>query len=146
MKSQAKSRFGWKELAGHLSVAVLVVGLLVLWDPFHLVATIQASPGAAGGRFSSTEAAATMYGLILLVVGVGGLILTRPAWLLNLWRRAFRFSQETWAELRKVQWPTWSEVWTFTVVVLIAITAVAVYIGFWDGAFTWIFSRVIHLY
>jgi len=131
---------------GHLSLAVGVVGLLVLWDPFHLLAKIPAPPGAAAGRFGSAEAAATAYGLILLALGVGGLLLVRPAWLQNLWRRAFRFSQETWAELRKVQWPTWSEVWTFTVVVLIAITAVAVYIGFWDGAFTWIFSKVIHLY
>lgn len=146
MKSQAKSKVGRKELPGYLSVAVVIMGLLVLWDPFHLIVAWQAHSATAGGRFTSPETASTVYGLIILAVGVVGLVVTRPAWLQNLLERAFRFSLETWAELRKVQWPTWSEVWTFTVVVLIAITAVAIYIGFWDGAFTWIFTKVIHLY
>jgi preprotein translocase subunit SecE len=71
---------------------------------------------------------------------VAVLVLIRPAWLESRWRKMVRFCLEAWAELKKVQWPSWSEVWTFTLVVLIAIMAVAIYIGFWD----WIFTRVLH--
>lgn len=52
--------------------------------------------------------------------------------------QAKQFLLEVWAELHKVQWPSWNEARSFTVVVLTAVMAVAAYIGILD----WIFTRV----
>jgi len=52
--------------------------------------------------------------------------------------QAKQFLLEVWAELHKVQWPSWNEARSFTLVVLTAVIAVAAYIGVLD----WIFTRV----
>lgn len=47
-----------------------------------------------------------------------------------------RFTQEAWAELRKVTWPTRETVAKFTVIVVLISALVAVYIFAFDNLFT----------
>lgn len=46
--------------------------------------------------------------------------------------RSVAFSQEVWAELKKVHWPARKEVTAATAVVLIVIVLIAVFLGFVD--------------
>jgi preprotein translocase subunit SecE len=47
-------------------------------------------------------------------------------------RRLWNFLVEVRAELKKVTWPTWIEVFSSTVVVIITTLIFAVLIGVWD--------------
>ncbi|HUU56436.1 MAG TPA: preprotein translocase subunit SecE [bacterium] len=47
-------------------------------------------------------------------------------------RRLWNFLVEVRAELKKVTWPTWIEVFSSTVVVIITTLIFAVMIGIWD--------------
>ncbi len=47
-------------------------------------------------------------------------------------RRLWNFLTEVKAELKKVTWPTWIEVFSSTVVVIITTLIFAVLIGIWD--------------
>lgn len=49
-------------------------------------------------------------------------------------RRLWNFLVEVRAELKKVTWPTWIEVFSSTVVVIITTLIFAVLIGVWDKA------------
>ena len=49
---------------------------------------------------------------------------------------AVRFSQEAWAELRKVTWPSRETVARLTAIVLVISTLVALYIFAFDNLFT----------
>jgi preprotein translocase subunit SecE len=49
-------------------------------------------------------------------------------------RRLWNFLVEVRAELKKVTWPTWIEVFSSTVVVIITTLIFAVVIGIWDKA------------
>jgi preprotein translocase subunit SecE len=49
-------------------------------------------------------------------------------------RRLWNFLVEVRAELKKVTWPTWIEVFSSTVVVIITTLIFAVLIGIWDKA------------
>ncbi|MBO36505.1 MAG: preprotein translocase subunit SecE [Anaerolineaceae bacterium] len=51
--------------------------------------------------------------------------------------------RETRAELGKVSWPSRSEATDLTIVVLVTITFSALFLGFFDAIFTWIFAQVI---
>ena len=53
------------------------------------------------------------------------------------------YMRETRAELGKVSWPSRSEATDLTVVVLVTITCSALFLGFFDAIFTWIFAQVI---
>ncbi len=46
--------------------------------------------------------------------------------------RSVTFLQEVWAELKKVHWPTRSETYAATVVVLVLVGVVALYLGVVD--------------
>ena len=46
--------------------------------------------------------------------------------------RSITFLQEVWAELKKVHWPTRSETYAATVVVLVLVGIVALYLGMVD--------------
>ena len=66
----------------------------------------------------------------------------------NLGRRLVRpftntwnFLQEVWQELHRVVWPSHEETYTFTVVVLIAVVAVAI----WVGALDWLCTQLVGL-
>ena len=53
------------------------------------------------------------------------------------------YVRETRAELGKVSWPSRSEAPDLTIVVLVTITFSALFLGFFDAIFTWIFAQVI---
>ena len=53
------------------------------------------------------------------------------------------YMRETRAELGKVSWPSRSEATDLTIVVLVTITCSALFLGFFDAIFTWIFAQVI---
>jgi len=53
------------------------------------------------------------------------------------------YMRETRAELGKVSWPSRSEATDLTIVVLVTITVSALFLGFFDAIFTWIFAQVI---
>ncbi len=46
--------------------------------------------------------------------------------------RSITFLEETWAELKKVHWPTRSETYAATMVVLVLVGIVALYLGVVD--------------
>jgi preprotein translocase SecE subunit len=52
----------------------------------------------------------------------------RPAGEVHEPHRRFRFLHESWAELKKVEWPTQNQVIQGTAVVLIACTIVGIYL------------------
>ncbi len=61
--------------------------------------------------------------------------LTRP--FVNLWR----FLKDVYSELQRVVWPSHEETYSFTVVVIIAVAAVAV----WVGVLDWVLSNIMTL-
>ncbi len=66
----------------------------------------------------------------------GGLLdgLKRP--FVKLWD----FLHDVWLELHKVSWPSHSETYAFTVVVIIAVAIVSIWVGLWDMVFTWLIA------
>ena len=52
--------------------------------------------------------------------------------------RIQRFIQDSWQELKKVNWPTPQQARNLTILVLAVVVAVSVYIGIFDVIFTWI--------
>ncbi len=54
-----------------------------------------------------------------------------------------RFSQEAWAELRKVTWPTRETVARLTVIVLLISALIAAYIFVFDNIFTFAVTQGI---
>ena len=53
------------------------------------------------------------------------------------------YMRETRAELGKVSWPSRAEAADLTVVVLVTITVSALFLGFFDAVFTWVFAQVM---
>jgi preprotein translocase subunit SecE len=53
------------------------------------------------------------------------------------------YMRETRAELGKVSWPSKAEATDLTIVVLVTITFSALFLGFFDAIFTWVFAQVI---
>ncbi len=53
------------------------------------------------------------------------------------------YMRETRAELGKVSWPSRAEASDLTVVVLVTITVSALFLGFFDAVFTWVFAQVM---
>jgi preprotein translocase subunit SecE len=56
--------------------------------------------------------------------------------------RIQRFVQDSWQELKKVNWPTPQQARNLTVMVLVVSAAVSVYIGIFDIAFGWIATAI----
>ena len=56
--------------------------------------------------------------------------------------RIQRFVQDSWQELKKVNWPTPLQARNLTVVVLFISAAVSVYIGIFDIVFGWVAKYV----
>ena len=54
--------------------------------------------------------------------------------------RSVTYFQEVWAELKKVHWPTRSETYAATVVVLVLVGIVALYLGVVD----FLLSQAVH--
>ncbi len=53
------------------------------------------------------------------------------------------YMRETRAELGKVSWPSRASAANLTVVVLVTITVSALFLGFFDAVFTWVFAQVM---
>jgi preprotein translocase subunit SecE len=51
--------------------------------------------------------------------------------------------RETWAELKKVRWPTRQEAQNLTLVVLAVTIGMAVILGLLDAFYTWLFKGLI---
>ena len=58
-------------------------------------------------------------------------------------RQVISYLTETRVELGKVSWPTRQDATHLTVVVLVTVTVSALFLGFFDALFTWIFTQLI---
>ena len=58
-------------------------------------------------------------------------------------QRIVAYLRETRAELGKVSWPSRADATDLTKVVLVTITVSALFLGFFDAVFTWVFAQVI---
>jgi preprotein translocase subunit SecE len=54
-----------------------------------------------------------------------------------------QFIKETIGELRKVTWPTRSEAWNLTIVVLIVLFAMTIFLGTLDLAYSQLFKIIL---
>jgi len=54
-----------------------------------------------------------------------------------------RYLRETWAELKKVRWPTRQEAQNLTLVVLAVTIGMAAILGLLDAFYTWLFKGLI---
>ena len=54
-----------------------------------------------------------------------------------------RYFRETWAELKKVRWPTRQEAQNLTLVVLAVTIGMAAILGLLDAFYTWLFKGLI---
>ena len=54
-----------------------------------------------------------------------------------------QFVKETIGELRKVSWPTRSEAWNLTIVVLIVLFAMTMFLGTLDFAYSRLFKLIL---
>ena len=66
-------------------------------------------------------------------------LVSRP-W--NFIMRGVQFIKEVWAELNKVVWPSKAETKAYTLVVIVAVTVVAAYIGILDVVFAWLVDKL----
>jgi preprotein translocase SecE subunit len=48
------------------------------------------------------------------------------------------FVQEAWAELRRVQWPTRTEIRAATIVVVLLVSAISIFLFFVDTILSWL--------
>lgn len=60
-------------------------------------------------------------------------------------KNPFEFIQEVRQEVSKVTWPTWSEVWITTVMVLIMVTLAAIFFFLADMVLSWIVGMILEL-
>jgi preprotein translocase subunit SecE len=58
-------------------------------------------------------------------------------------RKLWNFLAEVRAELKKVTWPTWIEVFSSTIVVIITTLIFAAMIGVWDKVLSEIMLRIL---
>ena len=58
------------------------------------------------------------------------------------YKRFWAFLKEARAELRKVTWPSRSEIYSTTLVVIIAVVFFGFYLFFMDVAFSWAITRI----
>ena len=63
----------------------------------------------------------------------------------NTWKdnAITRYFRETWAELKKVRWPTRQEAQNLTLVVLAVTVAMAAMLGLLDAFYSWLFKGLI---
>ncbi len=60
-------------------------------------------------------------------------------------KNPFVFAQEVRAEVAKVTWPTWKEVWITTVMVVIMVTLAAIFFLFADQLLGWIVNTILNI-
>ncbi len=59
------------------------------------------------------------------------------------WDRVVRYLREVLAEMKRVDWPSRPELVASTIVVVAVLLLMSLYLGAWDGLFTWVFTRVL---
>ncbi len=62
------------------------------------------------------------------------------------YKRFFPFLKEVRAEVKKVTWPSKNEVYSTTVVVILATFFVGFYLFFMDIIFSWVIARIKSLF
>jgi len=62
------------------------------------------------------------------------------------YRRLFSFLREVRAELKKVTWPSKNEVYSTTIVVILATVFFGFYLYFMDLIFSWILNQIRGLF
>ena len=62
------------------------------------------------------------------------------------YKRFFSFLKEVKAELKKVTWPSRNEVYTTTIVVIIAAVFFGFYLFFMDIIFSWVIAQIKSLF
>ena len=73
-----------------------------------------------------------------------GLVIALVAFtLFSTRQKIVAYMRETRAELGKVSWPSRADATDLTVVVLVTITVSALFLGFFDAVFTWVFAQVM---
>ncbi len=55
-----------------------------------------------------------------------------------------RFLRDTYDELRKVVWPTWAELYRYTIVVIVTVVILGAFIGGVDYAITAILRKFLY--
>ena len=68
---------------------------------------------------------------------------TKPNRIQRIGQRIQQYIQETIGELRKVSWPTRSEAWNLTIVVLIVLFAMTIFLGTLDLAYSRLFQLIL---
>jgi len=58
------------------------------------------------------------------------------------YKRFFNFLKEVRAEVKKVSWPSRNEVYSTTLVVIIAMVFFGVYLYFMDAIFSWVLLKI----
>jgi len=61
----------------------------------------------------------------------------------SIWDRLVRYAREVWAELKRVDWPSRTELVASTIVVVAVLAVLSAYLGAWDALFTWLFTQVL---
>jgi len=62
------------------------------------------------------------------------------------YKRIFPFLKEVRAEIRKVTWPSRNEVYSTTIVVIVATLFFGFYLFFMDIIFSWVISQIRSLF
>ncbi len=68
---------------------------------------------------------------------------SKPNRIQRLAQNLQQFVKETIGELRKVSWPTRSEAWNLTIVVLIVLIAMTIFLGTLDLAYSRLFQLIL---
>jgi preprotein translocase subunit SecE len=68
---------------------------------------------------------------------------SKPNRIQRLGQNLQQFVKETIGELRKVSWPTRSEAWNLTIVVLIVLFAMTIFLGTLDLAYSELFKLIL---
>lgn len=61
----------------------------------------------------------------------------------SFFKETVRFFQSTWAELKRVHWPSRSEIVVYTAVVIGSVVALALLIWMVDSALSWLLELII---
>ncbi len=68
---------------------------------------------------------------------------SRPNRLQRIGQGLQQFFKETIGELRKVSWPTRSEAWNLTIVVIVVLLLMTVFLGTLDLAYSQLFKLIL---
>ena len=82
---------------------------------------------------------------ILIAIGVALVVwgIVKRQALAQFWLATKKFMREVKVEMQKVTWPTWNEVRSSTVVVLVAVVILTVIVASWDWVLSWILKVIL---